>query len=93
MPSEAMRKIAWMSDAACKGLDVNMFFDTYSTTSTNVSPEVKAMCDSCSVKWECYVYAEENHLDYGVFGGLSASQRSNRRKTTGRTSRGFGRIA
>jgi WhiB family redox-sensing transcriptional regulator len=93
MTSSARSKIAWMKDAACRGLDTELFFNKQHTHSVNIHPEVKAVCDSCPVSWDCYVYAEENHLDHGVFGGLSSSQRDHRRSRTGRTSRNFGKIA
>jgi WhiB family redox-sensing transcriptional regulator len=78
--------LSWTSKAACKDLDVNLFFpeDGY-----NISPEAKAVCNGCPVQTHCYLYAEKNYLDYGMFGGLSPKQRDEKRRLTGRNSRKF----
>jgi WhiB family redox-sensing transcriptional regulator len=81
--------IEWMSDAACLGMDVNMFFPT---EGQNLSPEVKALCNSCTVRVNCYIYAEQHYIDHGTFGGMSAQQRKESRRTTGRTSPRFQEI-
>ena len=78
--------VEWMSDAACLGMDVNMFFPT---EGQNISSEVKALCNSCKVKTDCYIYAEQYYIDHGTFGGMSAQQRKDSRRITGRTSARF----
>lgn len=67
-------------------MDVNIFFPT---DGVNVSDSVKDICNSCSVKLECFVYAESNFIDHGTFGGMSAGERKEKRKTHGRTSTRF----
>ena len=63
--------MSWITDAACNGLDVNVFFPPFG--------DMKAMnfalsiCSNCKVKNECL----ENNLweSDGVWGGTSAKQR------------------
>jgi WhiB family redox-sensing transcriptional regulator len=81
--------IAWMNKAACSGMDINLFFPS---DGVNLSREIKAVCDGCPVKMNCYIYAEKNHLDYGAFGGMSARERHDSRGTQGRSSYRFQRL-
>jgi WhiB family redox-sensing transcriptional regulator len=81
--------VNWMSKAACKGMDVNMFF---SPDGVNIPSEVRTLCDACPVNTQCYVYAERYYIDDGTFGGLSPSQRRNKRKTHGRLSKKFNKL-
>jgi len=76
----------WMRKAACHGMDVNMFFPT---DGVNLPDSVRAICNSCPVKMNCFIYAESNYIDHGTFGGMSAGERKDKRKTHGRTSSRF----
>lgn len=79
--------VKWVDEAACKGVDVSLFFPE---DGQNISKEIREMCNGCPVKMDCYIYAEQNHLDnFGVFGGYSPKQRSDLRKVKGRASRKF----
>jgi phage-related protein len=79
--------VKWVDKAACKGVDVSLFFPE---DGQNISKEIREMCSGCPVKMSCYIYAEQNHLDnFGVFGGYSPKQRSDLRRVKGRASRKF----
>lgn len=78
--------INWMDKASCKEMDISLFFPS---DGMNLTKEVKEVCSNCVVKTNCYIYAEKNHLDYGSFGGMSARERRDSRRTQGRTSRKF----
>jgi len=81
--------IRWMERASCKGMDISLFFPS---DGVNLSKDIKAICDGCPVKMSCYVYAEKNHLDYGAFGGMSAKERYDHRRSQGRNSHQFKRF-
>jgi WhiB family transcriptional regulator, redox-sensing transcriptional regulator len=38
--------------------------------------EAKAVCATCGVRPECLVYAIETHQSHGIWGGLTAPERS-----------------
>lgn len=78
--------INWMSKSSCRDMDISLFFPS---DGVNLSKEIKEICNSCPVKMHCYIYAEKNYLDYGVFGGMSAKERHETRKTKGRKSYKF----
>jgi WhiB family redox-sensing transcriptional regulator len=63
----------FMKDAACKGLDRDMFFpERGANTSIKKAKEV---CAVCPVREECLRFAMNNRIDFGVWGGVSANQR------------------
>lgn len=61
----------WTADAACAGVEPNLFFPT---VGENVNP-AKAVCATCTVRAECLQYALETHQRYGVWGGMSVKER------------------
>lgn len=62
---------AWHRDAACRGLDPEVFF----TERGERTDAPKAICAGCPVRVECLEYALDNREPIGVWGGLSAVQR------------------
>jgi WhiB family redox-sensing transcriptional regulator len=40
------------------------------------SPDAKAICDRCPVRVECLAYALRSQIPYGIYGGMSAYERS-----------------
>jgi WhiB family transcriptional regulator, redox-sensing transcriptional regulator len=65
---------AWMSNAKCRGVDVDIFFPG---RGDNVArEEAKAFCQGCPVIGECYRYAmAASPLPVGVWGGTSTKER------------------
>jgi WhiB family redox-sensing transcriptional regulator len=68
----------WQDDAACLGIDPEMFF----TDGGPVPAQVRAICDGCNVRRECLDFAmdvEGQDLGHrhraGIFGGLSGKER------------------
>lgn len=61
----------WFPAAACRNADTSIFFPSLGQT----LDEARAICATCPVTAACCSYAKANHLDVGVFGGLSPSQR------------------
>lgn len=66
----------WMIDAACAGLDPEIFFQDSIRTRVRVNDTTKhaiSICEKCSVKSECL----EHFIDeqFGVFGGKTSEER------------------
>lgn len=59
----------WHKDAACRGLDPNLFFPERGTT----AGPAKAVCKTCPVKAECLEAGWDEH--FGVWGGMTRKDR------------------
>jgi len=67
-----LRNFDWMEDALCRGRkDLNFFPEHYNTT----APKAVAVCKVCPVREDCLEFAVENHIQYGIWGGLNYPQR------------------
>lgn len=53
----------WRSRAKCQGKDPDLFFPP------EPAHTAQAICADCSVRGECFTYARDNHIRYGVWGG------------------------
>ncbi len=62
---------AWISEANCRGLDVNLFYAERGVSTS----EAKAVCAACTVTAECLAYALDNYEHWGTWGGKSERQR------------------
>lgn len=67
----------WKLEAACRGLDTNMFY-LEKGTSARSSIKAKNICIKCPVHKECI--NQHHDEDIGIFGGLSPKQRRKWRK-------------
>lgn len=54
---------SWIARAACLGMNPNFFFDNESRQ------QAKEYCIPCPVKNECFNYAVESKIEFGVWGG------------------------
>jgi len=70
----------WQDEAACRGIDTNLFFPE----NADVDDQVLALCENCPVKDECRDYGVV-YEEWGIWGGLTASQRRRVRKEFGIT--------
>jgi WhiB family redox-sensing transcriptional regulator len=70
---EARNEREWRHQAACKGMNPDLFFaqrNDYQSVK-----QAKAICATCPVSTQCF---QEGRKEYaGVWGGLSATQRRN----------------
>lgn len=64
---------AWHELAACRGMDVEVFFPE-AGRQLQVRA-AKQVCARCPVTAECLADALESGLSHGVWGGLSARER------------------
>lgn len=62
----------WRKDAACKDLNVNLFFPEKAQL---VPQEVKDTCASCPVQEKCLDYAIRANIVIGFWGGKNVRQR------------------
>lgn len=67
----------WFSEAHCKGAGVDMFFfeDRRDREARQRVQEAKEICKKCPVIKQCLNYALEAPMEWGVWGGLSSSER------------------
>jgi WhiB family redox-sensing transcriptional regulator len=70
----------WQDEASCRGVDTNLFFPE----NADVDDQVLALCENCPVKDECRDYGVV-YEEWGIWGGLTASQRRRVRKEFGIT--------
>lgn len=71
-----MNNYDWVADAACHNLDPRLFFlERQQRDSHAALAAAKAVCHSCPVREDCLVTAIKNREQYGIFGGLTVSER------------------
>lgn len=63
----------WKADAACRGMDTNLFFPAKGDHRAML--HVRAICNGCTVREQCLDYAVQLGEKFGVWGGLSERQR------------------
>ena len=63
---------AWRDDAACRGVDSNVFFPAQGA----IPHRAYQICEGCPVKQQCYDFADAAGEMRGVWGGVSFSRRS-----------------
>lgn len=69
----------WRASAACRNEDPEVFFK---------SPDLaKTFCDRCPATAACLQFARANHITYGVYGGLTYSERRGARRREIRATR------
>lgn len=77
MRPSTKKKELWRFDAACTGMDLDMFFPEYEKN----SGAAKAVCCFCPVMQTCLLYALANHIQFGIWGGLTARERKRLRRS------------
>lgn len=69
---EDLAALAWQDEAACRGMDPELFFPDRGTTKAEMA-EALAACFSCPVRWECAAYGASER--YGIWGGMTGRER------------------
>ena len=64
---------SWMDEAACHGIG-DMFFAESNDEQAHAYA-AKRVCASCSVRLDCLQYALDRRERFGIWGGLTASER------------------
>ena len=69
----------WRPEAACRGLDPELFFSSDEIVNRQErlerEAEAKAVCNRCSVRRDCLSYAVSAGERYGIWGGLNPQER------------------
>ncbi|BBZ52098.1 WhiB family transcriptional regulator [Mycobacterium heidelbergense] len=63
-------RIAWVSKALCRSGDPDELF-----VSGKAQREAAVICRRCPVVAECLADALDNHMEFGVWGGMTERQR------------------
>lgn len=80
----------WRNYAACLGKDPEDWFPVSELESgiaaTHIQ-SVKAICAECPVASSCLSWALDTQQQHGIWGGLTAKERANMKRSLGRKSR------
>lgn len=79
--AELNKHAAWMADAACAGMDPDVF---HPDRGEDARP-AKAICAACPVRQRCLDYALDARLKHGIWGGTSERERRRIRRTNRET--------
>jgi WhiB family transcriptional regulator, redox-sensing transcriptional regulator len=66
----------WMTEGACHGEDPDLFFPiSASDAGIDQIRQATSICDHCRVESDCLLYALNNRIKDGIWGGLTEQQR------------------
>jgi len=68
--------LLWQDQAACKDKDPSIFFPD----GRGGHIEAENICEKCPVRLDCLVYAIENKIDDGIWGGYGERARQRIKK-------------
>jgi WhiB family redox-sensing transcriptional regulator len=71
LPHDPSPPDMWQDQAACHGIDPDVFFPT----SEEEAGPALAFCGACEIRQTCLAWALKNGERYGVWGGLTEQQR------------------
>jgi WhiB family transcriptional regulator, redox-sensing transcriptional regulator len=78
-----MARREWSDQAACLGMDTNLFFEGVEKNGVTHFPKiVRETCYRCPVQLDCLNWAFENE-EFGFWGGMSPKQRAKARVGSG----------
>ena len=66
---------SWYERAACRGLDVALFFPEVGHAGVRRVAAAKQVCERCSVSGECLAAALALGQQHGVWGGMTPRER------------------
>lgn len=71
LPANPSPPDMWQEEAACFGIDPDVFFPT----SEEEAGPALAYCSACGIRETCLAWALKSGERYGVWGGLTEQQR------------------
>lgn len=74
----------WMERAACHDIGDMFYVDTNDESSLALA--AKRVCASCPVRIDCLAYAVDNKERFGIWGGLTATERQRMHKRENKNS-------
>src|SRR5262245_37709587 len=78
LPTPVAEAYDWQLQGACRGMDSGFFFHPHGergSAKANREAMAKQVCRACPVIEQCRRHALAAHEPYGVWGGLSESER------------------
>lgn len=60
---------SWREDAACKGVDTNIFFPVMGDYTNDIPTAATTLCDRCPVSDDCLTYALDAPTTLGIWAG------------------------
>ena len=81
--SKRTRPVGWRAQAACIGMDPDIFFPSRGQR----TERGKAVCRACPVQEDCLEYALEAGENIGIWGGYAAEELRLLRRQTARRRR------
>ena len=75
--AESEPDTTWREQAACAGVDPDLFFPLGESGPVNepMIDAAKALCEECVVKQDCLNYVLANNEKYGIWGGTTPKER------------------
>ncbi|MGZ8785829.1 MAG: WhiB family transcriptional regulator [Acidimicrobiia bacterium] len=67
-------RAGWREEAACSGLDTNLFFPATEDDQVQLSV-ARQVCALCPVQESCLAYAVESRQTVGIWGGATTRER------------------
>lgn len=85
-PDTLVRPLEWMTDASCTAYDPEWWFQADQLAHPGMQERVVGICRTCPVIDKCAEYAlnPDNGITHGVWGGLTAAERNQIRRTNQR---------
>ncbi|MBY4039264.1 WhiB family transcriptional regulator [Rhodococcus fascians] len=78
LPAPLAENWGWQQDAVCRGMPSSIFFaprGLRGQTLHFLEQDAKAICSGCPVMQECRRYALSTPEPYGVWGGMTPTER------------------
>lgn len=83
LPNPAMPSWGWQEDAACAGMDLDLFFGRDGEPGSEREARerrARGICAGCPVREECLDHAVTVPERFGVWGGMTEDQRAAHRR-------------
>ncbi len=69
------RTDSWQDSALCAQWEVDPEIFFAQEGNRRQEPQAKAICGACAVKANCLLFAMQNNEQYGIWGGLTQTER------------------
>jgi WhiB family transcriptional regulator, redox-sensing transcriptional regulator len=77
--TDLIKRPVWMSQAACRGDDLDLFFPQRGVAATTMA-WARKVCAGCPVRLECHDFAEADAEIIGVWDGTTKQERQASRR-------------
>ncbi|MFF2113910.1 WhiB family transcriptional regulator [Rhodococcus koreensis] len=77
LPAPRAEEWEWQVNAACRGEDSNLFFESGTSL---VEAQAKRICSECPVLEQCRQFAVDASEPHGIWGGMTPREREQFRR-------------